>query len=128
MLASILTLALLSACGGQKIVAKTPGIKAFSINNVSVQDNFGFIVTSPQDIVLRAEAEVRQDLKRLTIYIKKDAGDYSSLAECNKASCDYLWSVSSASNGVYSFLIEAEDSRGALSALPFKNALAVSIR
>ncbi|MCA9836572.1 MAG: hypothetical protein KC422_06650 [Trueperaceae bacterium] len=123
----LLSLALV-ACGSQKIEAKTPIVKDFLINNVSVQDNFGFIVTSAQDILFKADTQNGSSINRLTIYAKKDDGDYSTLTECSSSNCEYLWSVSAVNNGVYSFLVEAEDERGATSALPYRNALSISIR
>ncbi len=118
----------LVACGGQKIEAKTPIVKDFLINNVSVQDNFGFIVTEAQDILLKADTQNASNISRLTIYAKKDTGDYATLSECSSSTCEYLWPVSAVNNGVYSFLVEAEDERGATSALPYRNALSINIR
>ncbi len=119
----------LTACGGStSIVPKTPIVQSLSINNVVLQDNFGFIVTEAQEILLKAEAQTNAELKRFSIYAKRGSGDYSQLVECINTTCEYAWPVSSINNGVYSFLIEAEDERGALSALPFKNSLAIDIR
>lgn len=128
MLLALWSVTVLVACGRQTIEAKTPIVKDFLINNVSVQDNFGFIVTDAQDILLKADTQNAGNISRITIYAKKDTGDYATLNECNDSSCEYLWSVSAVNNGVYSFLVEAEDERGATSALPYRNALAINIR
>ena len=112
----------------QPVNPKAPVVNSFLINGVEAQDNQGPIITFATTINLEAVATAQLSLERLTISGQKNGDAAQQLSQCTRSPCRFAWKLAAADNGVYSFIIEAEDTRGAISLVPFSNALAIEIR
>lgn len=121
---------LLSACslslGNDEKQPSAPVIKAFTINGADLDDNYGLIITEPQTLDLRAEVSSSSPLVKVEI-VAKTGDTTTTLQTCEGTPCTYAWPVNAADNGIYSFVITAEDDRGASVSLPFQNTLAIEI-
>lgn len=104
-----------------------PVVESLSIDGVSAKDGQGPIITEARTVALSAEASAGGSLSHLSI-ISRKGGVSRQLIKCDNSPCTYAWDVDASDNGIYSFVVEAEDDRGALSLLPFTNSLAIDIR
>ena len=129
---------LLTACqfelggppGSGTSVPQAPVIEQLSLNGDVLLENNGPIITQKPEgpLELSAEARAEGELSRLSIQVKRNDQNYRELAECSESPCSFDWTVTAADDGVYSFLIEAEDLRGGMTQLPYRNVLAIRIR
>ena len=111
-------------------VPQAPVVDRLSLNGDSLLENNGPIITERPEAALElvAEARAEGELSRVTIRVKRNDEDYRQLTECAESPCRFDWTVSAADDGVYSFLVEAEDARGGVTQLPYRNVLVVRIR
>jgi hypothetical protein len=123
-------LLLLSACQFETPDKQpnAPAVEQFTINGVAASDHQGPIITFATTVTIEAVARSQEPLERISILAEKNGADSRQLSECDRSPCRFAWEVTAADNGIYSFTVEAKDSRGALSLVPFSNALAIDIR
>ncbi|MGL4611521.1 MAG: hypothetical protein ACRCYY_17880 [Trueperaceae bacterium] len=110
-------------------VAQPPLISSFTINGKSLDENAGPIISAPGQLIFKAVVSAQAPLTRITILgAKAGTGQpYNELGGCKDSPCRYEWNVTAADNGAYCIVVEAEDERGSVSTVPYKNSLAIVI-
>jgi hypothetical protein len=110
-------------------IPQPPLISGFTINGKALDENAGPIVSAPGTLQFEVMVSSQAPLRRIDI-LRARAGlgeAYTLLGSCEASPCRYEWSVTSADNGAYCIAVEAEDERGSVGSVPYKNALAIVI-
>jgi hypothetical protein len=121
---------LLAACVFElRPIAQPPLISGFTINGKALDENAGPIITAPGKLEIEVIVTSQAPLRRVDILsARAGLGEaYTVLGSCEASPCRYEWSVTSADNGAYCVAVEAEDERGAVGSVPYKNAVAIMI-
>jgi hypothetical protein len=110
-------------------IAQPPLISGFTINGKALDENAGPIITAPGTLTVEVLVASQAPLKRVDILSARGGlGEaYTVLGSCEASPCRYEWDVTSADNGAYCIAVEAEDERGAVGSVPYKNAVAIMI-
>lgn len=121
---------ILTACVFElRPIAQPPLISGFTINGKALDENAGPIITAPGTLTIEVLVTSQAPIKRIDI-LRARAGlgeAYTVLGSCETSPCRYEWDVTSADNGAYCIAVEAEDERGAVGSVPYKNAVAIMI-
>jgi hypothetical protein len=110
-------------------IAQPPLISGFTINGKALDENAGPIITAPGKLDIEVLVSSQAPIKRIDI-LRARAGlgeAYTVLGSCDASPCSYEWNVTSADNGAYCIAVEAEDERGAVGSVPYKNSVAIVI-
>jgi hypothetical protein len=110
-------------------IAQPPLISGFTINGKALDENAGPIISAPSKLTIEVLVSAQAPLKRIDI-LRARAGlgeAYSVLGSCDASPCRYEWNVTSADNGAYCIAVEAEDERGSVGSVPYKNSVAIMI-
>jgi hypothetical protein len=110
-------------------IAQPPLISGFTINGKALDENAGPIVSAPSQLQFEVLVSSQAPLKRIDILgAKAGLGEaYTVLGSCEASPCRYEWNVTAADNGAYCIAVEAEDERGSVGSVPYKNSLAIMI-
>jgi hypothetical protein len=110
-------------------IAQPPLISGFTINGKALDENAGPIISAPSKLTIEVLVSAQAPLKRIDI-LRARAGlgeAYTLLGSCDASPCRYEWNVTSADNGAYCIAVEAEDERGSVGSVPYKNSVAIMI-
>jgi hypothetical protein len=125
-----LLLLVLTACVLElRPIAQPPLISGFTINGKALDENAGPIITAPGKLEVKVTVTSQAPLRRIDI-LRARAGlgeAYTVLGSCEASPCRYEWNVTAADNGAYCVAVEAEDERGAVGSVPYKNSVAIVI-
>jgi hypothetical protein len=125
-----LLLLTLTACVFElRPIAQPPLISGFTINGKALDENAGPIITAPGKLDIEVLVSSQAPIKRIDI-LRARAGlgeAYTVLGSCKASPCSYEWNVTSADNGAYCIAVEAEDERGSVGSVPYKNSVAIVI-
>ncbi len=120
----------LSACVFElRPIAQPPLISGFTINGKALDENAGPIISAPSKIMIEVLVTSQAPLKRIDL-LRARAGlgeAYTLLGSCDASPCRYEWAVTAVDNGAYCIAVEAEDERGSVGSVPYKNSLAIMI-
>jgi hypothetical protein len=110
-------------------IAQPPLISGFTLNGKALDENAGPIISAPSKLQLEVLVSSQAPLKRIDILrAKAGLGEaYTVLGSCKASPCRYEWNVTAADNGAYCIAVEAEDERGSVGSVPYKNSLAILI-
>jgi hypothetical protein len=121
---------LLTACVFEiRAIPQPPLISSFTINDKALDENAGPIISAPGKLTLEVVVTSQAPLKRVD-FLRARAGlneAYTVIGSCETSPCRYEWTVTAADNGAYCIAVEAEDERGSVGSVPYKNALAIVI-
>jgi hypothetical protein len=124
------TLVFLTACVFDiRAIPQPPLISSFTINGKALDENAGPIISAPGKLTFEVVVSAQAPLKRVD-FLSSPAGQgaaYTLLGSCETSPCRYEWHVTAADNGAYCIAVEAEDERGSVGSVPYKNALAIVI-
>jgi hypothetical protein len=110
-------------------IPQPPLITSFNINGKALDENAGPIISVPGTLTVEAVISSQAPLKRID-FLRARAGTgeaYSAFGSCDASPCRYEWNVTVADNGAYCVAVEAEDERGSVGSVPYKNAVAIVI-
>ncbi len=129
LLVAFLLLTLTACVFDIRPVAQPPLISGFTINGKALDENAGPIISAPSKLTIEVLVSAQAPLKRIDI-LRARAGlgeAYTVLGSCEASPCRYEWNVTAADNGAYCIAVEAEDARGSVSSVPYKNSVAIVI-
>jgi hypothetical protein len=123
-----LPLAVLTACVFEvRPIAQPPLITGFTVNGKALDENAGPIVSAPSKLTFEVLVTSQASLERVDILRARAGEAYTVLGSCEASPCRYEWNVTAADNGAYCIAVEAEDERGAVGSVPYRNSLAIVI-
>lgn len=110
-------------------IPQPPLISSFTINGKALDENAGPIISEPGVLKIEVVISAQAPLKRID-FLRARAGmgeAYSLIGSCDASPCRYEWNVTEADNGAYCIAVQAEDERGSVGSVPYRNAVAIVI-